>query len=173
MRYDTHLATTIAAGSGICFFQQDTSFTTVYITGLIAGSLLPDIDEPSSFLGRRLTFISRPVKRIFGHRGITHSVLTWMILAYLLSPFEHPFLTGLLIGYAVHLAGDLFSSRSIPLFAPFSSFRLKMPVTYKTSGLAENIILFISVVISIVFIQQGELIVDILQGPGIQTLIFP
>ena len=35
--------------------------------------LLPDIDHPKSFLGQRLSWISKPVARAFGHRGFTHS----------------------------------------------------------------------------------------------------
>lgn len=37
--------------------------------------LLPDIDHPKSFLGQRLSWISKPVARAFGHRGFTHSLL--------------------------------------------------------------------------------------------------
>ena len=37
--------------------------------------LLPDIDHPKSFLGQRLSWISKPVARGFGHRGFTHSLL--------------------------------------------------------------------------------------------------
>ena len=38
------------------------------------GSLLPDIDEPQSLLGRKLGFIAWPIKLVFGHRGFTHSL---------------------------------------------------------------------------------------------------
>ena len=39
------------------------------------GALLPDIDHPSSWVGRRLRVISRPLAATIGHRGITHSLV--------------------------------------------------------------------------------------------------
>ncbi|VEB43121.1 Inner membrane protein ydjM [Chromobacterium violaceum] len=45
------------------------------LAGGLAGSLLPDIDHPKSWLGRRIPFLSRPISYLFGHRGITHSLL--------------------------------------------------------------------------------------------------
>ncbi|WP_026689602.1 metal-dependent hydrolase [Alteribacter aurantiacus] len=167
MRYDTHLAMTMAVGSGLSYFQQDTTFTALYIGGLVLGSLLPDIDEPSSFIGRRLPFFSRPVKRLFGHRGITHSVLSWLLLVYVLSSYTNLFVLGLVTGYGVHLLGDLFSKRSIPLLAPLSGFRLKMPITYKSSGLFENTVLFISVIVTIYYFFQGSLLEELLKNIGI------
>ncbi|WP_157811986.1 metal-dependent hydrolase [Alteribacter populi] len=158
MRYDTHLATTIAAGATVSFFQSDVLFSYLYVIGLAIGSLLPDIDEPNSFLGRRVRVLSKPIKRIFGHRGVTHSVLTWLLLVYFLYPTDSLFITGFLIGYSIHLLGDLFSKRSIPLFAPFSRFRLKMPVTYEISGIFENTLLLASVIYTIILIQKGSLL---------------
>ncbi len=43
--------------------------------------LLPDIDHPKSFLGQRLSWISKPVARAFGHRGFTHSLLAVLALS--------------------------------------------------------------------------------------------
>ena len=39
------------------------------------GAMLPDIDHPSSWIGRRLRLISRPLAATFGHRGVTHSMV--------------------------------------------------------------------------------------------------
>ena len=36
---------------------------------------LPDIDHPTSFLGQRLKWISKPIARACGHRGFTHSLV--------------------------------------------------------------------------------------------------
>ena len=45
------------------------------VPSAILTCLLPDIDHPKSFLGQRLSWISKPVARAFGHRGFTHSLL--------------------------------------------------------------------------------------------------
>ncbi|MBV9748546.1 MAG: metal-dependent hydrolase, partial [Acetobacteraceae bacterium] len=39
------------------------------------GGLLPDLDHPRSWVGRRLRVLSRPLAAAFGHRGATHSLL--------------------------------------------------------------------------------------------------
>src|SRR5512145_1946750 len=39
------------------------------------GSLLPDIDHPQSWAGRKLRPLSVPLSLLVGHRGITHSAL--------------------------------------------------------------------------------------------------
>lgn len=56
-----------------------------YYGGLVLGSLLPDIDHPQSYLGRRLTPLSVPIFKLFGHRGITHSFLSLSILGIILT----------------------------------------------------------------------------------------
>lgn len=45
------------------------------VPSAILTCLLPDIDHPKSFLGQRLSWISKPIARAFGHRGFTHSLL--------------------------------------------------------------------------------------------------
>src|ERR1700733_9925010 len=46
------------------------------------GALLPDIDHPASWVGRRLRVISRLLAALIGHRGVTYSVMA--VLACLL-----------------------------------------------------------------------------------------
>ena len=48
------------------------SWRSAIITAFV--SLLPDIDLPTSWLGR-IFFISEPIERTFGHRALTHSLL--------------------------------------------------------------------------------------------------
>lgn len=45
------------------------------IPAALASALLPDLDHPKSVLGQRLPWISKPLSRLFGHRGFTHSLL--------------------------------------------------------------------------------------------------
>ncbi|MCP6617940.1 metal-dependent hydrolase, partial [Klebsiella pneumoniae] len=41
----------------------------------VLGALLPDIDHPKSWVGKRTRPVSNVIGWIFGHRGITHSAL--------------------------------------------------------------------------------------------------
>ncbi len=88
----------------------------------IYGSLLPDIDNTESFLGRRHPLLC---SRITKHRGITHSLGHFLIVATLLILFTGfvPLprilcfaIYGLLYGYLTHLFLDLFSHTGNPLF---------------------------------------------------------
>jgi inner membrane protein len=55
--------------------------------GLVSGaSLLPDIDLPTSKLGRVLFWLSTRLEKRFGHRTITHSAIAITALALLASP---------------------------------------------------------------------------------------
>jgi membrane-bound metal-dependent hydrolase YbcI (DUF457 family) len=76
--------------------------------------LLPDIDHPKSFLGQRLSWISKPVARAFGHRGFTHSLLAVfgaLTLFYLKVPdswiVPADALQGLVLGYLSHILADM------------------------------------------------------------------
>ena len=45
----------------------------IAVLPLIAlGSIFPDIDEPNSYIGKRMPGFSHIVSMLFGHRGFTH-----------------------------------------------------------------------------------------------------
>lgn len=54
-------------------------FAAVTMAGGAIGSLIPDIDSPSSTLGHRVKPISRFIAEKFGHRGGTHSFIALAI----------------------------------------------------------------------------------------------
>jgi inner membrane protein len=84
------------------------------------GALLPDIDHPSSWVGRRLWLISRPLAAMIGHRGVTHSVVAvagcLMLLRW--QGFSRSMIDPLVIGYLSHLAADLLTSSGLRLAWP-------------------------------------------------------
>lgn len=90
------------------------------------GGLLPDLDHPESALGRRVKFISLPLSAIFGHRGMTHSLLAavglLLILVAVTTMPAYTVFNGLIapicIGYLSHLLGDSFTPSGVPLFWP-------------------------------------------------------
>ncbi len=86
----------------------------------VLGSLLPDIDHPKSWAGRRLRPLSTLITAVFGHRGVTHSLLAlagcWAVLRYGALPrgWAAPVVTG----YLSHLLADLLTPRGLRLAWP-------------------------------------------------------
>lgn len=89
----------------------------------MAGSLLPDIDHPSSWLGRRLWPVSKPLSMLIGHRGLTHSLLAvvgGLMLFQMVqpSPLVARLVEPLVVGYLSHLAADALTPAGVPLLWP-------------------------------------------------------
>jgi len=100
-------------------------------SGVVLGSLLPDIDEPQSRIGKRTMGISNIIKAIFGHRGATHYLIAPLIIL-LLALFVYQsnqiyglFTLGVSYGYLFHLFGDMMTISGIRRF--FYPFGKKKP----------------------------------------------
>jgi inner membrane protein len=114
------------------------------------GALLPDIDHPSSWLGRRLRVISRPLAALMGHRGGTHSLIA--VLACLVfmrwEGLRRAMIDPLVVGYLSHLAADLLTSSGLRLAWP--SPKRQAIGLCRTGSFAETVIVA-SVAIGTVF----------------------
>ena len=118
MMVPTHLAAGLFFGAGAVAWLQVPPVPTVWLLlGALIGALLPDIDHPKSWLGRRLPLLSLPLSAIFGHRGITHSLLAVVGVVWALqqaltqwSAIHHGHWhwvgVGVAVGYLSHLLGD-------------------------------------------------------------------
>lgn len=80
MLYKTHIAGGLALGyiafSKVPMFNVDMtqSKTLIIITsGLVVGSLFPDIDHKNSYLSRKIKPLSFITSKLFKHREFTHS----------------------------------------------------------------------------------------------------
>ncbi|GAB6259325.1 metal-dependent hydrolase [Peribacillus sp. N1] len=142
MRYKTHIVSSLTLGAGLSILFNY-PFHIGYVAGISLGSLLPDIDEPKSFIGRRSFGIAVFVKQKYGHRGITHGMFAWLVVSMVCLIFPSPLTIGISMGYLFHLIGDFFSVRSIPIFTPFNNNRIKLPISYKTGSLTEDILFLI------------------------------
>ena len=121
--------------------------------GSMLGSLIPDIDSPSSMLSKRVPFIPKIINKLFGHRGITHAPLLYLLLGFALYVKKPDgllfyFLLGLLIGCAAHLVQDMLTKGGIPLFYPFH--REKINFGFLKSGSKADP--YITVVLAILWI---------------------
>ena len=143
MLYTTHVVTSLLTATAVKgTFGLNVGIP--YYVGTAIGSLLPDIDHPNSYIGKRSFGLATLLNKAFGHRGFTHSFVCTLLFSastYILFPAE--WAIGLSVGYMGHLLGDFFSKSGIPLGSPFTEKKYKIPI-YKTGGLSESLILIIS-----------------------------
>lgn len=109
----------------------------------IGGSLLPDIDHPQSWVGRRLRMISRPIAATMGHRGFTHSILAVIAcgLALRWQGLSRGIVAPVVVGYLSHLGADFFTSSGLRLAWPLQR-RYALPLC-KTGSVAESVIVML------------------------------
>lgn len=93
----------------------------LFIMGGLLGGIFPDIDNPSSYMGK----LSAPVSTIIGkinkltgkvgsnHRGILHDPIVY-IVGLILSYFFMMPLIGFFVGCLSHLFLDMFNPKGIP-----------------------------------------------------------
>lgn len=121
----------------------------LYIAGVVFGAIFPDIDEPHSYIGRRLYFVSEFLSLFIHHRGITHTLLIvgiYALIGYILyasfgfGDFTKSIVIGFLIGNIGHILGDMMTKSGVSLFYPFSekSYGLMpKPMRFYTGGVTE------------------------------------
>lgn len=125
--------------------------------GTIFACLIPDVDHPQSWLGRKIKFISIPISRFFGHRSITHSIFAIFLCIYLLNnsylimfcPYD--MLQAFIIGYISHIIADCLTPSGVPLLWP-CLLRLRIPIirTHK-KNLYEKVFCSLFLTISIIY----------------------
>lgn len=127
--------------------------TMIFTSAVVAGSLFPDIDEPGSYIGRKLWFLAWPIKilaqfiPIFRHRGATHFLilpLLLMITSYFIGSL---ILTAFAIGWIAHTVGDMLTVTGIRgyLYPILPNSRIRLlpePVAFQTGGIIEGLLIF-------------------------------
>ena len=145
MLYKTHITTSLCAGIGLTM-MTDISLTASFMGGVLIGSLLPDIDEPNSYVGSRTKGLSHTVKLVFGHRGFTHSLTCTALVFLLYLFFPNHFFLGLTFGFLFHILGDMLSVSGVPLLLPFTKKRFRIPL-YQTGQVSEKIIFLLAFIL--------------------------
>jgi len=176
MTYKTHLALSLTATLPVMSLTGTLSGGG--IAALALGTLLPDIDEPGSWIGRRTRGISDMMNRTFGHRGMTHSlvavgvVVLLMVSLVLLLNVPAAVAAAFIGGYSLHLMGDSFSKSGIAWLQPFKNkkFQSGFGVVYYTTGsMVEKLLLVGLVAVLVYIVSRMELslsLADIYRLPG-------
>jgi inner membrane protein len=203
---------TLAAVVASRFFYSEDLITTgicigSLIIGSVLGSLLPDIDKKESTIGRILWFISWPIyilrvimkllakilpgilKKPFkemdedlGHRGVAHSLITWLVLsisfwlgqAFILKKLIvisnmlpkdlqidpliiqngiFAFLLGVSIGMLSHILLDILTNDGVALLSPFIDTKFGI-LSIKTRSFTETVIRNLMVIVTVVIVYK-------------------
>lgn len=152
LQYKTHI--TVSLAIGIPLMAATDTLTASSVVALTLGATFPDIDEPHSWIGRRTWIVSDIIHHLFGHRGITHSLIGLLVISLgtvlLTTVFNINMMVGkyFILGYALHLLEDSFSKSGVAWFRPFINKKLNSGfgiVYYRTGRLAEKLILLVCI----------------------------
>lgn len=92
------------------------------------------------------------------HReGITHSLLGMIIFTVIISCFAQKYKIPnvpyyFLIGYGMHLLGDMLTKRGVPIFYPFNKKKYKFPLNFSTGTKTAKIIEQIIMVVGLMYV---------------------
>lgn len=147
----SHMALGLLGGLGVSYLVHNQVHNGIILLPLVVlGSILPDIDEPRSFIGRKLPLISHIVSLSFSHRGFTHFfIFPFLISLFGLALFWHYEFYAMIcfaisFGILMHQIGDMLTISGIPYyFFPFSSKKavlLPRFLRFKTGGATEKFI---------------------------------
>lgn len=166
MLFRSHLAVSSLVLLPLAVNQSNNEIELItYLSVGLIGALAPDIDEPESFVGKRVPIVSHIIKMLFKHRGVVHSLISIPFIIFMIFVINGLLLTlsrdilisfnvGLffIIGWSLHLLEDSFSKSGIKWFLPFNnkSFKSgkiltfinkKLDFSYKTGSMYEHLIL--------------------------------
>lgn len=150
MIFFTHLSFSLLLGLLLIRFGfTPTNAPIIIFLGAIAvSSFLPDIDNATSFIGRR----AKPVSLFLSHRQFFHSILCAIVISLVLFNLvgvaDYAF--AFLVGYGSHLFLDSFNRGGIALFWP-SQLHLKGP--FKTRGIMDMILFVLFTTADLVLIK--------------------
>ncbi|MBS3166407.1 metal-dependent hydrolase [Candidatus Woesearchaeota archaeon] len=148
MMYKTHAAFGFLIGLLLMNYFNVNKY--VFLSMVVLGSIFVDIDEDNSYIGRKTRPVSNVIERVFGHRGIFHSLLIAGLIFIGFSYFGYlKFGIGFLVGYVSHLAADALTIEGVRIFYPFSSKSIHGLV--RTNGVFEKIF-FILVLVAIGYV---------------------
>lgn len=155
----THLSFGLATGvASAALLEPNSTILGLGVIGCtVLGSLIPDIDQSSSKLGKKVKPISKITNKMFGHRGFIHSpaclFITYLIVTMLLNYYNletyKVLLIGYVIGYAGHLFLDMLTKGGIPLLYPFNRKKIHL-TNVKTGGKGEKALFVFACVVALV-----------------------
>lgn len=123
----------------------------IFFVFVLLGALLPDIDKPESKVGSKFGIFSKTIEKIFGHRGIVHTIWGMLVFCGLFWYFiNKTYGTALFLGFFSHLLIDGFTKRGINFLHPVAKLHLSGFV--ETGSAAETILLVIIIALAVIML---------------------
>ncbi len=138
MMFRTHLAFALLVGLLTMSLFDLNKY--LFVSLVLFAGILPDIDYPRSKIGKKLRAVSVPIKFLFGHRGIFHSVFMAGIISLVVWWFFDRLWIPVFIGYTSHLIIDGFTKLGVNLIHPFNQLHLSGFI--ETNSFSEKILFY-------------------------------
>lgn len=150
MMYYTHLAFGfLTAVSLMNLFNTGNRY--IFLSLVLVGSLLPDLDHPDSKFGKKAGILSKIIESVFGHRGLMHTFYIAAAIALLIYYIFRPaYGIAIFLGYMSHLVIDGFTKQGINFLHPLSKLHLSGFV--ETGSVIEKGIAILIVIASVMII---------------------
>ena len=155
------LASALTMGSAVylknhypIYLPSSIASITAILGGIYLGALLPDIEEPESYIGNKFKLFSIVFSTFVKHRTLTHYLITPMLIIalafYLIPPysFSQLFFYALGIGILMHDIGDMLTNGGIrgfffPFFPNTRIALLPSFLRFETFGLIEHLLILV------------------------------
>ena len=128
MLFKTHFLFSLLISMILVYFFKIPSY---YIPIILFSSFIPDIDIPTSKIGRKFKIFSFLANKIFEHRGFFHSIIFILIIySTLFFLFDLKNLAVFVsIGIFSHLFLDSFTKEGVAFLSPFYNKRISGFIT--------------------------------------------
>jgi inner membrane protein len=143
----------IALKNNIILPHDNPQLIAIAFIGTLIGAILPDIDEPNSFIGHKFIFFSEPLKMLgIKHRSYTHSLFFPLVIA-LFGTF-HPIFYFIAFGSFMHTMEDMITNSGVYLFYPFYKKRIGIRL-FNTGSIFAYLFTFAVSTLVIVYFLYG------------------
>ena len=152
MTVKTHLISSLVLGITVAPYLSfiGVGFTSVnsiylYLFAVSIGAIFPDIDEPHSYIGRKLPIFSHLLSLFVEHRGVTHTALLVFLYFLAVNIFASNLVYkivgfGFIIGNIGHILGDMTTRSGVAIFYPVFNKNIGLipkEFRYYTGGIVE------------------------------------
>ena len=146
----THALCAVLLAAALGFSPLEAGIAAVF-------SLLPDADLPYSYIGRVFGPIALAVNRKYGHRTVTHSLLSLglvsaaALILYFLGIIRLSFAEAVIVGYGSHIVLDLLNPTGIPLLWPKDLWFILLGGRIVVGELMEQVIFWLLLIGSLLY----------------------
>ncbi len=141
----THLSIVVAAIILLLPYIDKLSNIIIFAIVTLFATLIPDIDNSYSFLGKYKIF--RPLQFFVQHRGPLHSFSFMLFVFFILYLFHHISAFAFLLGFGLHLFLDGFTKKGIYPLWPYTK---RLGWRMKTGSLFETVFFVAFIIVDVV-----------------------